>query len=146
MSIQCDLAEFRQKFLDERTCIDFLEKSRWPSGDIVSPFTGKAAYRITTRPGIYKCKETRKSFSVRVGTIFEESRLPLLKWFEAIFLIHLLKGKSSSIQLANIVGVTQKTAWFMLSRIRYAIQHQNFTAPLTLEIATSRSESQRLYR
>lgn len=63
------------------------------------------------RPGVYKCRE---AFTIRNGTIFEESRLPLHKWFLAIFLLHSLKKGISSIQIAKTIGVTQKTAWFML--------------------------------
>jgi transposase-like protein len=131
MKGETNLFEFIQKFPDEQACIDFLEKARWSDGVVKSPFVeGGEAYRITTRPGLYKCKETRQNFSVRQGTIFEESRLPLHKWFFAIFILHSLKKGISSVQIAKTIGVTQKTAWFMLHRIRYAVEHQDFMRPL----------------
>jgi transposase-like protein len=128
MKGEANLFEFMQKFPDEQSCINFLEKARWPDGVVKSPFTGGEAYRINTRPGVYKCKETRQNFSVRFGTIFEESRLPFHKWFFAIFLLHSLKKGISSVQIAKTIGVTQKTAWFMLHRVRYAVEHQERAA------------------
>lgn len=130
MKGETNLIEFIQKFPDEQSCINFLEKARWPDGVVKSTFTGGEVYRIATRPGLYKCKETRQNFSVRQGTIFEESRLPLQKWYFAIFLLHSLKKGISSVQIAKAIGVTQKTAWFMLHRVRYAVEHQDFMRPL----------------
>jgi transposase-like protein len=130
MKDEVNIFEFAETFPDESACIAFLEKSRWPDGIPVSSSGGGEAYRIGTRPGVYKCKRTLQNFSVRHGTIFEESRLPLKKWFFAIFLLHSLKKGISSIQLAKYLGVTQKTAWFMLQRIRYAVEHEAFKAPL----------------
>lgn len=136
MKCEVNLFEFTEKFPNEQACIEFLERLRCSDGKIVSPFSGGESYRISSRPGIYKCSSTRKNFSVRHGTIFEESRLPLRKWFFAIFLLHSLKKGISSIQIARTIGVTQKTAWFMLHRIRYAVEHENFSKPLrgTVEI------------
>jgi transposase-like protein len=119
-----DLAAFTEIFPDEASCLAFLERARWADGQPVSPFSGGEAYRIGTRPGVYKCKATGENFSVRKGTIFEESRLPLKKWFFAIFIIHSLKSAISSVQLAKYLGVTQKTAWHMLQKIRYAVEHE----------------------
>jgi len=125
-----DIARFKEAFPSEEACIRFLEKARWTGGVIVSPFSGNEAYRITTRPGLYKCRKTRQNFSVRHGTIFEESRLPLKKWFFAIFVLTASPTGVSSIQLAKYLGVTQKTAWFMLRRIRYAVKHEAFSESL----------------
>jgi transposase-like protein len=130
MKDEVNIFEFTETFPDEAACIAYLEKSRWQGGVPVSPFGGGEAYRIA-RPGFYKCKQTRQTFTVRHGTIFEESRLPLKKWFFAIFLLHSLKKGISSIQLAKYLGVTQKTAWFMLQRIRYAVEHKEFKKPLS---------------
>ena len=131
MKDEINIFEFTESFPAEKSCIAFLEHSRWPDGNPISPFGGGAAYRIGTRPGLYKCKATGQNFSVRQGTIFEESRLPLKKWFFAIFLLHSLKKGISSIQLAKYLGVTQKTGWFMLQRIRYAVEHDSFKKPLS---------------
>jgi transposase-like protein len=130
MKGETSLLEFIRIFPTEQSCIDFLEQSRFPDGEIKSPFGERGATKINTRPGVYKCRETRKNFSVRYGTIFEESRLPLTKWFFAIFLLQSLKKGISSVQIAKTIGVTQKTAWFMLHRVRYAVEHQDFMRPL----------------
>lgn len=135
MKGELSLFDFFKQFPDEQTCIDFLEKQLHPESEIVSPLTGGKAYRLK-RPGYFKCKDTKKQFSIRYGTIFEESRLPLQKWFLAIFVIHSLKKGISSVQLAKYLDVTQKTAWFMLHRVRYAVEHGTFQRPLegTVEI------------
>jgi transposase-like protein len=130
MNDEVNIFEFTQTFPTEGSCIAFLEYAIWPDGKILSPFSGKESYRLGTRPGVYKCKETRQNFSVRHGTIFEESRLPLKKWFFAIFLLNSLKNGISSIQLAKYLGITQKSAWFMLQRIRYGVEHDAFKQPL----------------
>lgn len=130
MKGELNIFEFTEKFPTEESCIRFLVKSRWSDGKVISPFSGGESFAINTRPGLYKCKKTRKQFSVRKGTIFEESRLSLKKWFFAIFIMHSLKKGISSVQMAKYLGVTQKTAWFMLHRIRYAINHKSFSAPL----------------
>lgn len=131
MKGELSILEFTEQFPDEPSCIDFLTNSLFPNGNVTSPFVEDGeAYPITTRAGVYKCKATRKTFSIRKGTIFEESRLGLRKWFFAIFLLHSLKKGISSVQIAKTVGVTQKTAWFMLHRIRYAVEHESFNAPL----------------
>jgi transposase-like protein len=107
-----------EAFPDEETCILHLEKLRWPKG-IVCPHCGSTRkfHRIERRH-IYKCADCNKEFSVRKGTIFEESRLPLRKWFAAAWLITTNRKGIASTQLAREIGVTQKTAWFMLGRLR----------------------------
>jgi len=107
-----------EAFPTEEACILHLEKLRWPKG-IVCPLCGSTRkfHRIERRH-IYKCADCNKEFSVRKGTIFEESRLPLRKWFAASWLITTNRKGIASTQLAREVGVTQKTAWFMLGRLR----------------------------
>ena len=68
----------------------------------------------------FKCSCCKKQFTVRIGTIFEESKIPLRKWFMAMYLLFSHKKGISSCQLAKDISVTQKTAWFMLSRLRHA--------------------------
>lgn len=129
-----NLLAFTELYPDEESCVRHLEEARWHS-DVRSPFTGGEVYHLKTR-FLYKCKDTGKQFSVRQGTIFEESRLPLRKWFMALYILNSLKKGVSSIQLGKFLGVTQKTAWFMLQRIRYAVEHENYKSPLegTVEI------------
>ena len=112
------LIKLLEAFPDEETCIKHLEQLRWPSG-IVCPVCGstRKIYEVK-RSHIYKCADCRNQFSVRKGTIFEESRLPLQKWFAAAWLITSNRKGIASTQLAREIGVTQKTAWFMLGRLR----------------------------
>jgi len=112
------LLEVLESFPDEAACVKHLESLRWPSG-IICPFCGESGkiHRYKTRL-IYKCGDCRKQFSVRKGTIFEESRLPLRKWFAAAWLITSNRKGIPSTQLAREISVTQKTAWFMLHRLR----------------------------
>jgi len=107
-----------ETFPNEESCIDHLEKLRWPKG-IVCPCCGstRKVYHVE-RKHIYKCADCNNQFSVRKNTIFEESRLPLRKWFMAAWLITANRKGIASTQLAREIGVTQKTAWFMLGRLR----------------------------
>ncbi len=107
-----------ESFPDERSCVLHLEKLRWPKS-IVCPCCGstRKVYRLNRRHA-YKCADCLKQFSVRKGTIFEESRLPLRKWFAAVWLVTSNRKGIPSTQLAREIGVTQKTAWFMLGRLR----------------------------
>ena len=113
-----NLLDVMQVFPSEKECVKHLEKLRWPKG-IICPCCGsnRKIYPLTRADG-YKCADCQKSFSVRKGTIFEESRLPLRKWFAAAWLITAHRKGISSHQLAREIGVTQKTAWFMLGRLR----------------------------
>jgi len=116
------LFELLQYFTDEEKCIKHLEKLRWPTG-IICPCCGNSEkiYHIK-RSHAYKCSSCKKQFSVRKGTIFEESRLPLKKWFAAAWLLTSNRKGIPSTQLAREIGVTQKTAWFMLGRLRSVAQ------------------------
>lgn len=117
-----------KKFPDEQSCIDQLEAIRW-GGNVVSPFnTESKVYKC--KGNKYKCKETRKYFNVRTGTIFEDTKLPLRTWFLAIYLIASHKKGISSHQLARDLSVTQKSAWFILHRVRYAFDHENFVSTM----------------
>ena len=113
------LLELLQAFPNEEACIKHLERIRWPDGIIVCGHCGsnRKIHRVS-RGHIYKCADCKKQFSVRKGTIFEESRLPLQKWFAALWLVTTHRKGINSCQLHREIGVTQKTAWFMLGRIR----------------------------
>jgi transposase-like protein len=111
------------------TCDAYMAKIKWPTGDICCPECGNTAVgRIASRR-MYQCKakECRKQFSAKVGTIFEDSPLGLDKWFVAVWSITNAKNGISSCELARALGVTQKTAWFMLHRIRLAMKTKTFT-------------------
>ncbi len=116
-------------FPTEQECINHLEKLRWENGNVVSPFdeTSKV-YKCSG--GRYKCKNTGKYFNVKVGTIFEDTKIPLIKWFMALYIFSSHKKGISSHQLAKDIDVTQKTAWFLLHRLRYAFDHPDFKTEL----------------
>lgn len=107
-----------ERFSSEEECIEHLEKLRWPKG-VICPYCGSSRkiYRIK-RDRRYKCAACSKQFSVRKGTIFEESRLSLRKWFAAAWLLTSNRKGINSCQLAREIDVTQKTAWFVLGRLR----------------------------
>jgi transposase-like protein len=116
------MLEMVQTFDDEEKCLLHLSKLRWPENPIC-PFCGnhtKINWIKSRR--VYWCGECKKQFSVRVGTIFEESRIPMQKWFMAIWLLTSHKKGISSCQLAKDIGVSQKTAWFIAHRLREVTQ------------------------
>lgn len=105
---------------DEKTCREYLAKSRWPDGKVICPYCGFEKCYVIENGRRYKCGSTKcyKKFSVTVGTIMEASNIKLNKWFLAIYLIGSHKKGISSYQLGKDIGVSQKCAWFMLHRIR----------------------------
>jgi transposase-like protein len=113
-------------FHDETEAFAFVEARVWPKGP-VCPRCG-AMERIgklegkSTRQGVYKCYECRKPFTVRVGTIFEDSHVALKLWLQAIYLVAASKKGISANQLHRVLGVTLKTAWFMGHRVREAMR------------------------
>ncbi len=115
-------------FPTEQSCIDHLERLSW-NGTPVSPFdpTSKV-YKCAGNK--YKCKTTGKYFNVRTNTIFDNTKIPLQKWFLALYVFSSHKKGISSHQLAKDISVTQKSAWFLLHRLRYAFDHPNFKAIL----------------
>lgn len=103
-------------FSTEEACISHLAILRW-NGNVESPFDSTSrVYKCAN--GKYRCKNTSKYFSVRTGTIFDNTKISLQKWFLAIWLVTLHKKGISSMQLARDIDITQKSAWFMLQRIR----------------------------
>lgn len=117
------------QFTDENKAREYLEQMRWSTG-IVCPHCGSnEAYRLEgkidskspVRKGVLKCKSCRQQFTVTVGTIFEDSHIPLNKWLLAIYLLCSSKKGMSAHQLHRSLGVTYKSAWFMAHRIRYAM-------------------------
>src|SRR6266550_3340674 len=125
------LADFQKAFPNEDVCIDHFRDLRWPKAhEIECPKCGAIGAHYTLANNTHKCRDCRRKFTVRNGTIFEDSKIALRKWFIAIFLMTSHKKGISSCQLARDVGVTQKTAWFILHRIRNAAATKAFKAPL----------------
>lgn len=117
------------RFTDEKAARKHLEAVRWPDGP-VCPHCGCVdnASRITgetARPGLLFCGDCRKQFTVTVGTLFADSKVPLNKWLLAVHLLNASKKGMSAHQLHRMLGVTYKTAWFMLHRIREAMRDAN---------------------
>lgn len=106
-----------------------MREIKWPGGKIVCPKCGNDSCKeLPTRPGTIKCNKAacQKQFSFKVGTIFEDSPLGLDKWFVAVWSIANCKNGISSHELGRAIGVTQRTAWFMLHRIRKAMESDDF--------------------
>jgi len=112
-------------FADVNVASDFVAQLRWPDGAVCESCGSVDVTRLSTRP-IWKCKGCKRQFSVKVGTIFEDSPLSLSKWLPAVWLIANSKNGVSSHELGRALGVTQKSAWFMLHRIRLAMQAGSF--------------------
>ncbi len=115
-----NLYELISKMPTEQACREYLAAQRWPDGKAVCPFCECDKCYTILGGKRYKCsnKDCKKQFSVTVGTVFECSNIPLSKWFVAVYIITGHKKGISSHQLARDIGVTQKSAWFMLHRIR----------------------------
>lgn len=108
--------ELLKAFPDEQTCINHLEQLRW-NGNVVSPFD-ETSKVYKCKGNKYRCKNTGKYFNVRTQTLFDNTKIELQTWFVAIYLITGHKKGISSLQLSRDLNTTQKTAWFMLHRIR----------------------------
>jgi transposase-like protein len=116
------LIEAIRYFSNADTSLNFVASIRWPDGKAICPCckSDKATFLATRR--VWKCRDCKKQFSVKVGTVFEDSPLGLDKWLPAFWMIVNAKNGVSSCELGRALGVTQKTAWFMLHRIRLAVQ------------------------
>ncbi len=115
-----------EHFHNEEAAYEFVEGKLWPTGPVCphcggTERNGKMGGK-STRIGVYKCYDCRKPFTVKVGTIFESSHVPLRLWLQTIFLIASSKKGISSNQLHRTLGVTLKTAWFMSHRVREAMK------------------------
>ena len=123
------LSDLMQEIPDEKTALAHFRQIRWKSG-AYCPYCASVRVYDFSDGRTHKCADCRQRFSIKVGTIFEGSKAPLRKWLMAIWLITTHKKGIASTQLASDIGVTQKTAWFMLHRLRYAARTKSFNAPL----------------
>lgn len=126
------LIEFMEHYKDEEACRKFFESVRFRKGDYCPHCGFTSIYRFGD--GRYRCAGCKKDFTIKTGTVFGESNLPLRKWFIAIYLLTTCRKGISSVQLAKQVGVTQKTAWFMDHRIRKAMKQGTSQLFGTVEI------------
>lgn len=120
------LLEAIRYFSDEDVCVKTLSATRWPDGVIPCPACGTTEQYYLAARRVWKCKECKKQFSIKVGTIMEDSPVSLTKWLPAIWMITNAKNGISSYKIHRALGVTQKTAWFMLHRIRLAMKVGSF--------------------
>lgn len=133
-----NLAELAPYFSNENKAIELIESLIWPNGP-VCPHCGSLnhAYRIKphkegakTRPGLWKCGDCRKQFTVKVGTIFEDSKIPMTKWLVAIYMMCSSKKGVSANQLHRALGLSYKSAWFMCHRVREAMKKEPLASKL----------------
>ncbi len=127
------LIEMTTAIPDEDAAIAHFTKVRWADGAFC-PHCGSTKVYHFSDNRTHKCGECRQRFSIKVGTIFEGSKVPLRKWLMAIWLVTSHKKGVASTQLAKDIAVTQKTAWFMLHRLRAAATTKSFNAPLDGEV------------
>lgn len=119
------LYDFFEAFPDEQAAIDHLRSIRWRDGAFCPYCQSKRVMHFGDKR-THKCHDCRQRFSIKVGTIFEDTKLPLRKWFAAIWLITSHKKGIASTQLAKDLKITQKSAWFVLHRLRYAAKTRSF--------------------
>jgi transposase-like protein len=122
------LVEAVRYFADPDVCLSFLAELRWPDGNVTCPTCGSQHVTFLRNQRRWKCYEQhpRPQFSIKVGTIFEDSPLGLEKWLPAVWMIVNDKNGISSYEIARALGITQKSAWFMMHRIRVAMQRGGF--------------------
>ncbi len=123
------LIEMMETFADEQVCIDHLRAIRWKDG-AYCPHCGSMKVYHFSDHRTHKCGDCRQRFSIKVGTIFEDTKLPLRKWFMAIWMVTSHTKGIASTQLAKDLKITQKSAWFVLHRLRHAARTKSFNKPL----------------
>lgn len=122
------LVDLMMAFPNEQAAIDHFRAIRWRDGAFCPHCNSVKVYHFSDGRS-HKCGDCRKRFSIKVGTIFEDSKIPLVKWFMAIWMLTSHRKGIASTQLARDISVTQKTAWFMLHRLRCAAQTKSFNKP-----------------
>lgn len=122
-------------FADPDNCIRYLAESRWPDG-VVCPTCGRKDVSYVAKRRVWQCKtrHPKCQFSVKVGTIFEDSPIPLDKWLMAMWMVANCKNGISSYEIHRALGVTQKTSWFMLHRIRLSMMEDTGQLSGTIEM------------
>jgi transposase-like protein len=123
-------------FSNPDNCIDYLAIRRWPDGRVLCPSCGSDKVKFHAERRIWQCSShhSKRQFSIKVGTVMEDSAIPLDKWLVAAWLITNCKNGISSYEIARDVKVTQKSAWFMLHRIRLAMQDETLGSKLSGEV------------
>ena len=112
--------ELFEMFPDQEAARVYLESRLWPTGPPRCPVCGLGERVTARKSGFYRCNQCREDFTVRTGTIFERSHIQLHKWLYAMYLLVTARKGISSLQLSKEIGITQKSAWFLLHRLREA--------------------------
>jgi transposase-like protein len=122
------LQEAIQHFSNPENVLAYMTKLRWPDGVVTCPTCGREGASFLKNQNKWQCKSAhpKRQFSAKVGTIFEDSPIPMDKWLVAVWMLSNCRNGVSSYELARTIGVTQKSAWFMLHRIRYAMKSGTF--------------------
>jgi len=129
-----DLYAFFQKFPDEKSCRTYLETMLWRGGKPVCPHCKNTQKIYRHKNGkLFTCgdKECGKQFQITTNTIYQNSNLPLQKWFLAFYLLSTNKKGMSSIQLSKALGITQKSAWYLAHKMRYMLMTKTMQKPLS---------------
>ena len=123
-------------FSNPDNCIDYLALRRWPDGEVTCPSCGSDKVKFNPNRRLWQCSShhPKRQFSIKVGTIMEDSAITLDKWLMAMWMVTNCKNGVSSYEIARDVKVTQKSAWFMLHRIRLAMQDEHFGSKLGGEV------------
>lgn len=132
---ELNLITLAQEYSDEDKARELMESLVWPNGAVcphcknhkekpIYKLTPKIGSKSKVRKGVHKCGACRKQFTVTVGTIFEDSHLPISKWLMALFIICSSKKSISAMQLSRMLKITYKAAWFMAHRLRFAVSPQ----------------------
>jgi transposase-like protein len=127
------LAEFFEYFKDEQTAVEFFTNIRFRTGKYC-PHCGHTSVHLFSDGKRYRCGKCKQDFTIKTGTVFGESKLPIKTWFAAIYLLSTSNKGISSVQLAKQLGVTQKTAWFMDHRIREVMKQGKSLLSGTIEM------------
>jgi transposase-like protein len=135
------LQEAMVYFSDPQRCHEFMMKLRWPNGKVRCPRCGSLEVSYLPNAGVFKCyeKHPKQKFSLKVGTVFEDSPIGLDKWLPVMWLVVNSKNGVSSWEIHRAMGVTQKTAWFMLQRARLAMQDDRKGGKLSGEVEIDES-------
>src|SRR6266542_6903761 len=121
-------------FSDPDRCFEYAKKFRWPNGKVSCPRCGSEKHSFIKTRRIWFCYSCQKQFTLKLGTIFEDSPLGLDKWMSAFWMLCNCKNGISSMEIHRALGVTQKTAWFMLQRLRLALQDDFYGSKLGGEV------------
>jgi transposase-like protein len=113
-------------FSDHQRTFDYAVKLRWPDGKVTCPRCNSTEHSFISTRRMWFCKGCKKQFTVKVGTIFEDSALGMDKWMIAVWLIVNAKNGISSYEVSRALGITQKSAWFMMHRVRLALHEKHF--------------------